>query len=77
MERDKQILRYSSTNPLLDCVVSRKVNRVITLEKLTWYPISGNILCEFYHTENSCTYIFGDLYPKLVNFIKRFGHTLD
>lgn len=77
MCRAARIWQYSSTtNPLLDCVVSRAANRVITIGKLTWYPILGHILCEFSYTEHPFTYISGDHYPKLVNFIKRFGRTL-
>lgn len=79
MCRAARIWQYSnsSTNPLLDCVVSLAAKRVITIKKMTWYPILGNILCEFSYTEHPFTYISGDRYPKLVNFIKRFGHTLD
>lgn len=77
MEKDNWILQYDSTNPLLDCVVSRAANRVITVKKMTWYPILGNILCEFSYTEHPFTYISADRYPKLVNFIKMYGHTLD
>lgn len=79
MERDKQMLRYSSTNPLLDCVISMAAKRVVTIGKMTWYPILGVILCEFSHTENAFMYIGSNIptWLKLVNFIKRFGHTLD
>lgn len=77
MEKDKQMWRYSSTNPLLDCVVSMAAKRVITLDNMMLFPISGVILCEFSHTENAFTYISADRYPKLVNFIKMYGHLLD
>ena len=79
MEKDKQMLRYSSTNPLLDCVVSIAAKRVITIGKMTWYPILGVILCEFSHTENAFMYLYPDIptWPKLVNFLKRFGRTLE
>ena len=76
MERDESILQYNATNPLLGCVMSRVAKRVVTLEKMMWYPIWGNILCEFSYTEHPVTYISGDRYPKLVSFIKRFGRTL-
>ena len=77
MERDKRILLYNSTNPLLNCVISRAAKRVITLGELTLYPILGVILCEFSHTEDAFMYIGSNIptWLKLVNFIKRFGHT--
>lgn len=79
MEKDYHILQYNSTNPLLDCLISREAKRVITLEHMTLFPISGAIMCEFSHTEDSFMYLYPDIptWPKLVNFIKMYGHTLD
>lgn len=79
MEKDYQIFQYNSTNPLLECVVSRAAKRVIPLDHITLFPISGAIMCGFSNTEHSFMYLYPDIpiWPKLVNFIKRFGRTLD
>lgn len=78
MEKDYQILQYNSTNPLLDCVISREAKRVVTVEHMTLFPISGAIMCGFSHTEDSFMHLYPDIptWPKLVNFLKRFGRTL-
>lgn len=78
MEKDYQILQYNSTNPLLDCVISREAKRMVTLDHMTLFPISGAIMCGFSHSEHSFMYLYPDIptWLKLVNFIKRFGRTL-